>query len=237
MVQLTPNKPYVTLRIKFKKVGSLSYISHLDLVRTMHKIIVRAGLPLWYTEGFNPKPKMVFAAPLSIGTESLCEFMDLRLTDDIDQKLLIERLNRNMTDEMQVLDAYYTEEKLTELKWLGYFLDIKTAGASADLARACEEVLRADSLLVKKKGKPGDEPKIADIAPLIKEAQVTHKEGVLHIDCILSADASCFLNPEYVISALRENCGILSDPIITNEYYSIMRNRAYRADMSDFGTR
>ena len=83
MVQLTPQHPYVTLRLKFKKVGSLQYISHLDLVRTMSKIITRAKLPLWYTEGFNPKPKMIFAAPLSIGTESVCEFMDLRLVDDI----------------------------------------------------------------------------------------------------------------------------------------------------------
>ena len=60
MVQV--NTP-INLRVKFKKVGALQYVSHLDLVRTMHKIIVRAKLPLWYTEGFNPKPKMVFAAP------------------------------------------------------------------------------------------------------------------------------------------------------------------------------
>ncbi|MBR5448630.1 MAG: TIGR03936 family radical SAM-associated protein, partial [Clostridia bacterium] len=109
MVQLTPNKPHITLRVKFKKVGSLQYISHLDLVRTMNKIIVRAGLPLWYTEGFNPKPKMIFAAPLSIGTESLCEFMDLRLIDDIPPEEAMARLNANMTEEMQVIEAYYTE--------------------------------------------------------------------------------------------------------------------------------
>ena len=72
MVQVTANTPYVTLRFKFKKLGKLQYISHLDLVRTMNKIIVRAKLPLWYSEGFNPKPKMIFAAPLSICTESVC---------------------------------------------------------------------------------------------------------------------------------------------------------------------
>ena len=115
---LTPNMPYLTMRIKFKKVGSLQYISHLDLVRTMHKIIVRSHLPLWYTEGFNPKPKMVFAAPLSIGVESLAEYMDIRLVEEISPDEVKRRLNANMTDEMQVLDAYYAETKLTELKWL-----------------------------------------------------------------------------------------------------------------------
>ncbi len=72
MVQVNNEKLFI--RLKFKKTGNLQYISHLDLVRTMHKVIVRADLPLWYTEGFNPKPKMIFAAPLSIGTESLSEF-------------------------------------------------------------------------------------------------------------------------------------------------------------------
>ena len=57
MVQV--NLPYYNIRIKFNKKGDLQYISHLDLVRTMQKALKRAGLNMWYTEGFNPKPKMV----------------------------------------------------------------------------------------------------------------------------------------------------------------------------------
>ena len=234
MVQLTANQPYLTMRIRFKKIGNLQYISHLDLVRTMQKIIVRAGLPLWYTEGFNPKPKMVFAAPLSIGTESMCEYMDIRLVEDMAPEEVKERLNRNMTAEMQVLDAYYTTEKLTELKWLSYSIEIKTGGASTELASRCEEVLSAPSVVVEKKGKPGEEVKTQDIAPLIKSASVEYKDELLSIDCILSADASSFLNPEYVVKALKGSLGILTDPVITNEYYSIMRLVGYREDMSDF---
>ena len=102
MVQV--NDSY-TIRFKFKKLGSLQYISHLDLVRTMHKIVVRSTLPLKYTEGFNPKPKMVFAAPLSIGTESLCEFLDLKLSERVDESLALALMNKNMTDERQVIEA------------------------------------------------------------------------------------------------------------------------------------
>ncbi len=234
MVHLTPQHPYVTLRLKFKKVGSLQYISHLDLVRTMSKIITRAKLPLWYTEGFNPKPKMIFAAPLSIGTESLCEFMDLRLIDDISPEDAMARLNANMTDEMQVTEAYYTDEKLTELKWLSYSIDIKTDNASDVLAAKCQGVLLGEKVTVTKKAKPWEEAPAVDIRPLIKDVRAEHRDGIIHLDTVLSADASAFLNPEYIIKALKTECGILANPDLTKEYYSIMRTAAYKGDMTEF---
>ena len=232
---LTQNMPYYTVRIKFKKVGSLQYISHLDLVRTMNKIIVRANLPLWYTEGFNPKPKMIFAAPLSIGVESLSEYMDVRLTEKVSPEVIKMRLNSNMTDEMQVLDAYYTDVKLTELKWLSYSIDIKTERADEELVNRIREVLSRDSIVVKKKGKPHEEAKEQDIARLIKSSKVALNGDVIHIDCILSADASEFLNPEYIIKALKAECGILSCSDLKKEHYSILRTEGYKADMSLFG--
>ena len=234
MVQLTPQHPYVTLRIKFKKVGSLQYISHLDLVRTMHKIIIRSKLPLWYTEGFNPKPKMIFAAPLSIGTESMCEFMDLRLIDDVPAEEAMARLNSNMTDEMQVIEAYYTEKKMTDLKWLAYSIDIKTDNASDELSAKCKAALLGESVTVAKKAKPREEQKVVDIRPLINSVESSYADGIIHIDAVLSADASSFLNPEYVIKALKSSCGILSNTDLTKEYYTIMRTEAYKEDMSLF---
>jgi len=233
MVQLTPNKPYITMRLKFKKVGSLQYISHLDLVRTMHKIIVRAKLPLWYTEGFNPKPKMVFAAPLSIGTESNCEFLDIRLIEDISPEEVMARLNANMTSEMQVLDAYYTEIPQTDLKWFSYELRITTLGASGELAERCERLLLADRVEVEKKKKSG-EMALVDIRPLIRSAEACLEGEEIVIRAVLSADQSAFLNPELVIKALSAKLGILSSGKLTEEYYSIMRLSAHREDMTEF---
>ena len=177
MVQV--NNTPIVLRVKFFKVGSLQYISHLDLVRTMHKIIIRANLPLWYTEGFNPKPKMVFAAPLSIGAESMCEFMDLRLTEKMPVEDAINALNKNLTDEMQVTSAYYPETKLTDLKWLSYDIKIKTNGASADLAKQCADFLNSDKIEVEKKTKKGDA--VVDIRPLIKSAFAEYVDGYINI--------------------------------------------------------
>ena len=236
MVQLNQNHPHITLRVKFKKVGSLQYISHLDLVRTMHKIISRAGLPLWYTEGFNPKPKLIFAAPLSIGTESVTEFVDIKMIDDMPPEECIRRLNANLTEEMQVLDAYYTEVKPTELAWLSYRIEMDTVGASPALAEECGRLLASDEIIVEKKSKPGVDPKLFNIKPLIHSSKTAFdaERGRIIIDCILSADASSFLNPEYVVKALRRYVGVLTCPDITKESWSIMRLEAFKADMTPF---
>ncbi len=230
MVQV--NTP-INLRVKFKKTGRLQYVSHLDLVRTMHKIIVRAGLPLWYTEGFNPKPKMVFAAPLSIGTESLTEFVDIRLVEKIDEKEALCRLNKNMTEEMQALSAYYPTRALTELKWMSYTILIKTNGDKETLAQRCRDVLALDKIEIDKRSKRGEDVRV-DIRPLIKSADVISDGENIRISCILSADQSAFLNPEHIIRVLRARCGILSDPVLTNEWYSIKRIKAYLDDMTEF---
>ena len=222
----------INLRIKFKKIGNLQYISHLDLVRTMNKIVTRANLPLWYTEGFNPKPKMVFAAPLSIGTESIAEYMDLRLSEKIDPKIAIDFLNKNLTDELVVLDAYYPTGKLTEMKWLGYTVTVDTEGASAELAERCTAALAKDSIKVNKKEALGGAE--MEIAHLVKSAVAEYRDGKIYIECVLSADASAFLNPEYVVKYLRGACGILSCGNLLAEGYSIFRHTAYRADMTEF---
>lgn len=228
MVQLTPTKLF--LRFKFKKQGSLQYISHLDLVRTMHKVIVRAKLPLWYTEGFNPKPKMIFAAPLSIGTESVCEFMDIRMKEYIDPAEAMSRINANMTGEMQITEAYYPDTKFTDLEWMSYRITIHTDGINEELVSDINDALSAPVVEVQKK----NSDKTTDIRPLIKSAEAVLSDDRIVINTVLSSDPSAFLNPEYVIKALRDKCGILSSPDLTSEYYDIMRLNAYCEDMTEF---
>ena len=232
MVSLSNNPAYSVLRVKFKKVGDLQYISHLDLVRTMHKIIVRAGLPLWYTEGFNPKPKMAFAAPLSVGTESLCEFMDLRVTEAISPEEILARLNKNMTDEMQALEAYYPTTKLTELAYLSYTVTMHTVDLNAELLEKCREALDSPEMKIKKKTKSGEA--IVDIKPLVKEAKLDIVDGELVLNCILSADPSAFLNPDLLVKYLKNTTGILTSGSLTEEWFTVLRKEAYTKDMQNF---
>ncbi|MBQ8720220.1 MAG: DUF2344 domain-containing protein [Clostridia bacterium] len=231
MVQV--NNTPITLRVKFSKVGALSYISHLDLVRTMMKTVVRARLPLYYTEGFNPKPKMTFAAPLSIGTESLVEFMDVRLTSRPPTDELFARLSENMPPEMSPELVYYPESKLSELAWLAYSIDIRTANADEELVSSIKGVLSSPEIEIEKRTKKGDITTV-NIAPLIHSHSVSLDDGVVHLSATLSADSSSFLNPEHIIKVLRRECGVLSDPCLINESYSILRTAAYRADLLEF---
>lgn len=234
MVQVK-NSPYLTLRFKFYKKGALQYISHLDLVRTMHKIVVRAAFPLWYTEGFNPKPKLIFGAPLSIGCESECEFLDVRVTQQIDEKEALTALNRNMTPEMQITDAYYTETKFQDMAYLGYDFRFSLVDGTASMERiaAC---LASDSIFVEKQGKSGKMKilKQVDIKPQIRSAEVFAEGQEICVRAVLSADPAAFLNPEHLVSALKRDCGILREENLAKESYSILRTRAYRADMTEF---
>ena len=231
MVQVNQNTP-ITLRVRFFKKGNLQYISHLDLVRTMHKIVVRSKLPLWYTEGFNPKPKMVFAAPLSIGTESVCEFLDIRLSEKIEPSLAMDMLNKNMTFEMQVTEAYYPESKLTELKYFSYDIVIRSNGDADQNAKLCNNLFSEEKICVLKKTKSGEAE--VDIKPLIKYACAAASGEDIKINCILSADQSAFLNPEILVKALRTKCNILSSENLLEEFYSILRQNAFFSDMSPF---
>ena len=71
-----------SVRIWFSKTGTAKYISHLDLTRCLIRTFRRTTVPLWYTEGFNPRPHLVFGLSLPLGVEGLCEDFDIRLDDD-----------------------------------------------------------------------------------------------------------------------------------------------------------
>ena len=79
------------LRLRFEKTDRAIYISHLDLMRTMQRAFNRAGYALKYSEGFNPRPQISIALPLSVGMGSVCEIMDFTLKEDPDLAELPER--------------------------------------------------------------------------------------------------------------------------------------------------
>ena len=93
------------VRLRFSKTGRLKYISHLDINRAMSRALKRAGIPLWYTEGFNPHPYMSFSLPLSLGVESLCESVDLRITGEITNKEIKDRLNSVLPEDLKIVDV------------------------------------------------------------------------------------------------------------------------------------
>lgn len=231
LAALPPLERPWTVRLKFRKVGRLQYISHLDLQRTFMRVIVRACVPAWYTKGFNPHAKLVFSTPLSVGSESEYEFLDLRMDRDMSPEEIMKRLNAELTDELRITDAYVPDSDFSEIAYATYDINICTEGATKELAAKIKNLLSESPLIITKKTKSGE--KDIDIVPLIKEADVGFANGVIVIGTTLSASVGDFLNPELLINGLKSKCGILSgDP--TREWYTIMRTSVRKADMSLF---
>lgn len=215
-----------TMRIRFQKTGNLQYISHLDLQRTFSRILVRAGLPLWYTKGFNPHIKMVFGMPLPVGSESECEMLDVRIEREMSAEEMMERLNAEVTDELRVLAVYPAERKFAEVAFAEYDYTIRTGGADEALAKKISDTLHAP-LTVLRRTKSGE--KETDIQPMIRSAEVTLDGDEIRIHAVLSAGEGNYLNPELLITALRAKTGILSTDL-TKESYRILRRRVLLAD-------
>lgn len=222
-----------TIRIRFVKKGNLQYVSHLDLQRTLHRVLIRAGIPMWYTKGFNPHPKISFGYPLSIGTESVCEFLDMRIEREISMEDIVKQLNCELTDEMYVYDAYEAKTDANDVAFADYTLKICTTGGGPALAGKITALLTRDELLMTKKTKSGE--KEINLIPLIDACKIGWcdecKSVVMNLR--LATGSKQNLNPELLISALKRELGILSgNP--TEEHYTIMRERFLTADYQEF---
>ena len=222
--------PSYAVRLRFYKRGSLSFIAHLDLVRTLTKSITRAGIPVRYSEGFNPHPRLSFATAMSIGLESDCEFLDIRLTKTVDPLLLMQAFNESLTLELQATEAYLPETKFTDIAYASYTLRIVTDGASPALAEACTRAL-SGPVVVFKRSKSGD--KDTDISEGIRSASVTYEDGALLLSAVLKADNAGFINPEYLVTHLKNTCGILAKDLL-REQYTVLRTGLFLEDMTPF---
>ena len=217
-----------TVRIKFCKVGNLQFISHLDLQRTFHRVLVRANIPMWYTKGFNPHAKLVFGVPLSVGTESMCEMADLKLERKISLEDIKNQLNEQLTDEMYVLDVYYPTTKFADVAYADYTITLKSPNINAESEKKSAELFASPIMMIKK-SKSGE--KEVDITSFIKKISFSARNGEMKIDAILSAGSSENLNPEYIVTALK-NVGIFSTD--TDCSYRIMRNKVYDKYLIEF---
>ena len=219
----------VTVRIKFCKVGNLQFISHLDLQRTFHRVLVRANIPMWYTKGFNPHAKLVFGVPLSVGTESMCEMADLKIERQIDLENIKNQLNEQLTDEMYVLEAYYPTTKFNEIAYADYTITLKSDKISADDAEKITSLF-SSPVTMTKRSKSGE--KEVDITAYIKKLDASVDGNLITINTILSAGSQENLNPEYIVTAIKNNCDFFSAS--ADESYRIMRNKVYDKYLVEF---
>ena len=160
-------------RILFEKKGNAVWISHLDLMRLFQRAFKRAGLPLTHTQGFNPRPSVSIALPLSVGVESACELLDFELDGDkVANRIVRGKLNDYLVPGVRVIKVYDNMQKIKHLAYLDTVVTMEyDAGVPENGLERIRSLFAQEEVLVEKKTKSGD---ILDqnIIPMIKSMDV-----------------------------------------------------------------
>ena len=163
-------------RLLFEKKGNAIWISHLDLMRLFQRVFKRAGLSLTHTQGFNPRPSVSIALPLSVGVESSCELLDFDLDGDkVSCEEIMERLNAALVSGVKVLAVYENGQKIRHLALLSCAVTLEyDAGVPVGAEEALCDLFSRDCLSVEKKVKNGTVEQ--DIIPMIRRISVTQPD-------------------------------------------------------------
>lgn len=217
------------LRALFEKRGMAVYISHLDLMRLFQRSFKRAGLSLTHTKGFNPRPSVSIALPLSLGVESACELLDFELEgEQVSCQEIKDRLNQNLTEGVRILEVYETGAKLKHLAFLSCEVTLEyDQGIPEMAADRIRQLFQLPELIVEKKGKNGLTEQ--NIVPMIRELQVTELNAN---ELSLSALICCqnpTLNPALLVSAICKYA-----PELSPDFSRICRKEIYNTNNEIF---
>ena len=191
-------------RLLFEKLDDAIWMSHLDLMRVFQRAFQRAGLPLTHTQGFNPRPSVSIALPMSVGVESICELLDFDLECDAPSNAeIMERLNAALVPGVRVLDVYPQGMKIRDVATLQVRVTLEyDKGVPANCVEEIGQLFMRDNLLVEKKTKTGQQ--MQDIIPMI--CSVNASEVDAHT-VILDAVVCCqnpSLNPNQLVAAISQ---------------------------------
>ena len=191
-------------RLLFEKTGNAVWISHLDLMRLFQRAFKRAGLQLTHTQGFNPRPSVSIALPLSVGVESACELLDFDLDGDpVAGEEIALRLNQFLVEGVRVLRVYDTGSKIKHLAFLSCEIIMEyDKGVPEGALEAICRLFARDALILDKKGKNGTIQQ--DIIPLIRRINAVQSDE----HTIVLAACICCQNPTLNPAQLSAAIGI-----------------------------
>ena len=191
------------LRLAYSQTGRARWISHLDAMRTLQRIMLRAGVPIKYSEGYNPHALISILMPLSVGTESLCQLADIRVREDVDPAALPERLTAVSPEGIVFTEAYEDFAKPAELKWLtAEGIWEYDAADPTEMAARCAELFSAP-VQVLRRTKRGEG--LFQITDHIRELSFVPGEGAVTVRCTVSC-AEPVVNPDLLTAAVVQNC-------------------------------
>lgn len=209
----------------FQKDKGISYTSHLDVQRTLQRAFRRAGLPLAYTNGFNPHPKLSFATALATGFSSDGEWIEAELERDMDPAEWMERVNAAMPNGMRFVTAFVADASIDTLSKMlccaRYTVSLypEEPITRERVQKTLSVLMESEEIIVQKKTKSGVKP--TNIRPEIIEAFVTDgTEDPVRIELLGSLTVTGGLRVETFLNALYDRLGV-------SGFASVHRNALY----------
>lgn len=189
----------------------------------------RARIPLWYTEGFNPHPYMQFALPLSLGMQSVCESVDIRVEGDIENGEILERLKAVMPNGINIKGITEPVHDPKKIAYGDFYLTFGGASDPDRLEKLITDSLNADSFTVEKLGKKGRQKvmKQVELKEHIKHFFVKRDGGDVICNLVLPAGSSVNINPSLFSDRIAE---IYGETLTVD----ILRKRLLLENMKEF---
>ena len=189
-------------RILFTKTADAVWMSHLDLMRLFQRAFKRAGLALTHTQGFNPRPSVSIALPLSVGVESVCELLDFDLEGQMPPfEEITQRLNEALVPSVTVLQTFEGGRKIRDIALLDCCITLTyDAGVPQQAQEQITALFARESLEVEKKGKNGVVQQ--DIIPMIRRLTLEQTDqNTLKLYARICCQNPA-LNPAQMVSAI-----------------------------------
>lgn len=222
--------------IKFSKGEGIKFISHLDLMRTIQRIIRRSGVPIEYSKGFNPHMALSLAQPLSVGVYSDGEYMDIVLTEEMKVADLLLKLNEAAPPTIRFFEATQIEivenvkrvpQAMALLDAGRYIIKLKLVNEEK-VEEKMASLLNENVWETLKKSKKGE--KMADIKPLVKELKYWVKDNELVINALIATGSRENLSADLLarfITSKIENVNTESFVSIKREEMYVLKNNKY----------
>ena len=202
------------VRIKYSKLGDISYISHLDIIKLMERIVRRTGLKLSYSEGFNPHPKTAFSPALQLGVQSHCEYLDMEFDEAVEEDLLIQKLNEKTVEGINFIEAKILTDKVDSLvafithSRYEIAVDEEDENKILKIISAINKINNTNEMLLTKKTKKGN-IKEYNVKEYIGTIDFERKSDGLSIFVDICSGSVKSINPKKIIE-LVESLGDLS---------------------------
>lgn len=191
------------VRLKFSKSEYSAYISHLDLMKTLQRSLIRAWLPVKYSSGFNPHMYLSILVPLSTGYQSECDLCDFELTTDTAPDNLVEMVNAALPHGLHAIEFCESTRAINEIAFCRY--EIQYASEFSEKAAS----IFVPEVKILKHSKRGDREVILN--DYISEIAFSRSgDGCLYCSCVLKAGDDP-LNPSYITDVLRFHNIVSSD--------------------------